>query len=148
MNADYLYLFLPNILGGLFGSICPMTQVARPKTNSQPPGWVFGVVWPILYLLLGWNWMKTKDNNLLNGLQIALTVVLNLWVYSAGCKNDYKMGALVFIPIVAVSFAVWILSSLQSIGNPQLWYLPLLLTPYLAWILFAHQLNVHIVEKQ
>jgi tryptophan-rich sensory protein len=118
-----------------------------PRTKTQPPGWVFGVVWPVLYLLIGWNWSITRENNILNWLHILLLIVLNLWVYLAGCRDDYKMGALLFIIIVALSFATWMMSSLHSLKYKNTWFVPLLLVPYLAWILFAHQLNVHIVEN-
>lgn len=148
MNTNYLYLLLPNIIGLAFGRLCPMDKQIVPRTKSQPPGWVFGVVWPILYLLIGWNWMLTRKNNVLNWLHVLLLLSLNWWVYMAGCQNNYKGGALIFIIIVAVSLAVWIMSSLQSVGNRNMWFVPLLLVPYIAWILFAHQLNVHIVEKQ
>lgn len=147
MNTNTIYLLLPNILGFIFGRMCPMNAPLY-KTKSQPPGWVFGVVWPILFLLIGWNWMLTKDNQMLNILHILMIMALNMWVYTVGCHNNYKSGSFIFISIIALSLAVWMLSSLESIGDKNKWYIPLLLIPYLSWILFAHQLNVHIVEKQ
>ena len=138
----YLHLFAPAIIGWLFGNICPMTDnTNRVKTNSQPPGWVFGVVWPILYLLIGWNWMKTKSNPTLNILHILLVIALNGWVYKAGCQTDYRTGAWIFIPIIGLTLAIWMKSAI--VFNNGWWTM----IPLLSWLLFAHQLNVHIVEK-
>ena len=131
----YVYLLAPNAISFVMSKICPMTN--GPKTNSQPPGWVFGVVWPILYLFLGWNWMKTR-----NPLHILLIALLNYWVYKAGCQSDYRTGAWIFVPIIALSLAIWMKSS-QMYSNG--WWV---MTPLIAWLLFAHQLNVHIVENE
>ena len=141
-----IHILLPNIIGGAFGALCPMTG-SGPRTNSQPPGWVFGVVWPILYLLIGMNWNLTKADKTLYMMHWLLIIALNAWVYIVGCKDDYKSGALTFLPVVALSFGVWMMSSMKA-DELNVWYLPLLLVPYIAWILFAQQLNVHIVEKQ
>ena len=133
-----VYVYLPLILGMIMGRICPMGH-GGPRSRSQPPGWVFAVVWPVLYLLIGMNWNRTKSDSTLNLLHWLLIAALNYWLFVVGCGKNWKQGAWVFLPIVGVSLATWILSA--SKGSP------LLLVPYLAWILFAQQLNVHIVEK-
>ena len=136
---SYLHLFAPLAVGSIFGSFCPMKT--GPKTKSQPPGWVFGVVWPILYLLIGWNWMKTKNDPTLNIMHLLLLIALNGWVYKAGCQLDYRTGAWIFIPIIALTLAIWMKSAgMHSAG----WWT---MVPLLSWLLFAHQLNVHIVER-
>lgn len=136
-----IHIFIPLVVGMIMGRICPMNSTGSgiPRTNSQPPGWVFGIVWPILYILIGLNWNSTKNDRVLNLLHWALVIGLNVWLYVVGCNRNWKQGVWTFIPIVGVSFATWILSSQH--GSP------LLLVPFLAWILFAQQLNVHIVEK-
>jgi tryptophan-rich sensory protein len=140
MKTTNVYLFAPLILGWLFGSICPVR--GGPRTKSQPPGWVFGIVWPVLFLLIGFNWKKTADDKILSVLHLLLVTGLNLWVFQAGCKNNYRTGVLLFVPIIALTLAIWMKSSkLYSSG----WWV---MTPLLGWLLFAHQLNVHIVEKQ
>ncbi len=114
----------------------------RPKTNSQPPGYVFGIVWPVLYFILGYTWMITRRNKTMNILHLLLVVLLNTWVYYAGCNNNYKVGGWLFVPIIAMALAIMV--KLGKYGNN----LPLLFAPFVAWLLFAHQLNVHIVEKR
>ena len=133
-----VHIFIPLVVGMTMGRICPMDPKG-PKTNSQPPGWIFAVVWPILYILIGLNWNATKGNQTLNGLHWLLIIGLNFWLYVVGCNRNWKQGVWTFLPIVGVSLATWILSAQQ--GSP------LLLIPFIAWILFAQQLNVHIVEK-
>ena len=101
IKMSYLHLFAPLAIGSVLGSFCPMKT--GPKTKSQPPGWVFAVVWPILYLLIGWNWMKTKNDPTLNMLHLLLVLGLNGWVYKAGCQLDYRTGAWIFVPIIGLT---------------------------------------------
>ena len=62
MNMKYnrkklAFLLLPLLTGGLAGwitkdSIAQFAQIRKPVLS--PPGWVFPVVWTLLYLLMGW----------------------------------------------------------------------------------------------
>lgn len=138
---SYIRLFAPMAIGWFLGNLCPMKTNNNFKTKSQPPRWVFGVVWPVLYFLIGYNWMKTKNDSFMNILHLLLVLGLNAWVYKAGCKLDYRSGALIFVPIIALTLAIWMKSSkMYSSG----WWV---MVPLLSWLLFAHQLNVHIVEN-
>jgi len=54
------------------------------KPEAQPPGWAFGVVWPILYLLIGiaFSMILNARGARLRGIAIALFLVqlgLNLY---------------------------------------------------------------------
>ena len=140
LKSIFTILF-PNIIGLTMGALCPMGGGNRIRTKSQPPGWVFGIVWPILYGMLGYSLLRNNKGN--KGIQLsmhlALIFLLNYWVYIAGCKLDYKTGGWIFVPIIGLTIAI-IVTGRTNFDK-------LLLVPLLSWLLFAHQLNVHLVEK-
>ena len=52
-QTDVIIFLIPLITGYFMSAICPMKKgEAGSNVPARPPGWVFGVVWPILYLLL------------------------------------------------------------------------------------------------
>ena len=53
---NYVYLFIPIISVYVSGMYYPVDDKSGKKVWFRPPGWVFGVVWPILLSLLGYSW--------------------------------------------------------------------------------------------
>lgn len=141
MNLDNLLIGLPWALGLLTSSIWPGPRpMTRFPSPIQPPGWVFGLVWPILYLVLGWAWLVTRQH----ALMAAIMVGLNGWLISYHYDPQSPRN-------------VWILTASQILG----WFLLFLLTkqssspsPYLVlglisyniWLSFATQLNIYQVN--
>lgn len=143
INRNMLYILLPGIIGSVFGRLCPMNSGKLPINKSQPPGWVFGIVWPLLYLLVGYNWYLTLSNVPLYWMHWLLIVSLNVWLYLVGCNNKWREGSWLFVAIIAVALSVWILSSQIA----TTWYQMVLIVPLISWLLFAHKLNILVVEK-
>jgi len=115
------------------------------KPFLNPPNWIFGPVWTVLYLLMGlsaglvWSkgfhhkWVKTALYHF--GFQLILN---GLWsIVFFGFKNPL-FGLLVVL-------ALWILILLTikwfRVVSKQAAYL---LYPYLAWVSFATYLNFSI----
>ena len=73
---NYLYLLLPMFSVYFVGLLYPIDKEARKEIAFRPPSWVFGVVWPVLLLLLGYSW--TLRPNLSNSYLI-LTLLLASW---------------------------------------------------------------------
>lgn len=108
------------------------------KPSLQPPGWVFAVVWPVLYLLLGVSgallWRRggrrLSGNDRFVG-WLALVAGLALWwptfaIYACA-------PALAFASLAALAAGAWWLAwSLRRV-KWQLW----LLGPLCAWLAFA-----------
>lgn len=44
---------LIGVLSNLFSGNTGQTYTMLVKPTLSPPGWIFGVIWPILYLLMG-----------------------------------------------------------------------------------------------
>ena len=107
------------------------------KSNLNPPGYVFGIVWPILYLLMGitawrtfytikklfyeqlffnaiWSWLFFSFHlPLISLIDIWLLIFINIKILFMVLKED-KLAAFLY-------------------------------TPYIVWLLFASYLNLFIV---
>ena len=53
---NYLYLLLPMLSVYLVGVFYPIGKEAGKDIPFRPLSWVFGVVWPVLLLLIGYSW--------------------------------------------------------------------------------------------
>ena len=52
-TMSYILLTAPIILGIGSGYFVSRKKIPKVKSYLNPPSWLFGIVWPILYLLLG-----------------------------------------------------------------------------------------------
>ena len=114
------------------------TLLDRPAW--APPGWVFPVVWPVLYLLMATAaWMVGRVDGPGRGAALALFVVqlaanaLWTWLFFA-----WRRGAWAFAEVLA-------LLALVALTTVAFWRVrPVagaLLLPYLAWVTFASALT-------
>ncbi len=141
-------LLIPQ-LAGLLGSIANFTsldswylEINKPSFN--PPSWVFGPVWTILFILMGVAlYLVWQERGLLNkkainralwifGEQLFLNV---LWSYSFFFFRS-PLAGLVNI-IFLLGLIVWNIVVFYKIKN----WAGLLLLPYLLWVSFASVLN-------
>ncbi len=132
---------LAGILGSLFTiSSIPTWYASLQKPPLNPPGWMFGPVWTILYLLMGVSlWLiwgsnaKEKKKALwLFFVQLALNAIwtpIFFGVQSIG-------GALTIIVLLWAAIILTILT-FTKISKPAAW----LLAPYILWVSFAVYLN-------
>lgn len=102
------------------------------KSDLNPPGYVFGIVWPILYILMmvsafisyekvfivfniqlvlnaAWSWLFFKfQMPLVSLLDIYLLIALNIFILTLMFKES-KLAFLLFIPyVVWISFASYL----------------------------------------
>ena len=143
-----LSLAIPQLIG-LLGSIFTIQSVNNwyttlAKPVFQPPSWLFGPVWTILFILIGLSlyfyWQeKSKVNKSIGYIIFAIQMFFNLlWsVLFFDLRNP--LFALIEI------FILWILILI----NILLFYnvskkSAYLLIPYLFWVSFASILNLAI----
>jgi tryptophan-rich sensory protein len=131
--GDLFLLFAPIILGLGSGYLVSRKQIPKVKSKFNPPDWLFAVVWPILYLLLGYSSYlisKSKINFylVLYGIQLLLTIAW--WPYFIYYPN--KLMATVSIILLAI-YAL-ILAILFFPINKLAAYC---LIPYICWLSFA-----------
>lgn len=139
-----LCLAIPLAVGGLgallSGGMSDYGVMVKPPLS--PPGWVFPVVWSILYLLMGYASYRVLESDApkedirkaltLYGLQLAANFLWPLLFFGAGW----------FLLSFFWLIALWVLIFLtirafsridETAGN--------LLIPYILWVTFAAYLN-------
>ena len=135
--------FLPGLIGLIFSpsGASDLWYNALNKPFLTPDGWVFAVVWPILYFLLGvalyliivdkTRYSKTKSYGL-----FAVHMALNaLWTYFFFGLNLIGGGLIVLVLLIA--FTIWMMRAFSQISRAAYY----LVWPYLIWLLFALYLN-------
>lgn len=114
------------------------------KTPWNPPGWVFGPVWTILYMMIaisGWLIYKAEPSHqrsialVFYGGQLALNFIWSFFFFSL------MSPILGLIDIILLSLLI-ILTIINAWPVRQL--AAILLIPYLIWVLYATTLNAGI----
>ena len=135
----FIYVIIALIIGGLASSntaddVWYQTLIKSPL---NPPGYVFGIVWPILYLLMSISAFRTFDATKNLFLTQLLFNALWSWLFFA-----FQM------PLVAL-LNIWLLIYLNIKINLKMFYIDklsgLLFIPYVLWLFFASYLNLFIV---
>lgn len=110
-------------------------ELVRP--SWAPPGWLFGPVWSVLYLLMGVSaWLVWRARGFTGArgalaLFVAQLAVNALWTW---IFFVWRLGALAFAEIVFL----WILIVANLVMFSRVSRAAgLLLVPYLAWVSFA-----------
>jgi tryptophan-rich sensory protein len=134
---------------GAIGSIftyqsIPTWYASLTKPFWNPPSWIFGPVWTMLYVLMGiasyFIWIKEKSQNRKIGLILyIIQLILNaLWsILFFGLKNP----GLAFAEIIILWFFIFINTIYFYKIDKKASYL---LIPYLLWVTFAAVLNYNI----
>jgi benzodiazapine receptor len=141
-----LILFLILVVGG--GWLIGMETApgewydSLNKPAFNPPGWLFGPVWSILYILIaiaGWRtWMRRNTHGAMTiwWVQLALNFLWSPLFFSL----QSPVAALVVIIALLLSIILF-MRTVWDEDRISAW----LFAPYLAWVAFATLLNASIV---
>jgi len=134
---DYVKLLSPMVVSYLVSSQCPTSKNAGIDVVGRPPGYVFGIVWFILYILMGYTWFNYTGgyDNLVNIGFIVLIILLNSWVIIYNCFDKNKNSLYSILLSILVSIILIMVLYDDSITNS------LLLVPLIVWLFFALMLN-------
>ena len=114
------------------------------KPSFNPPDWVFGPVWTILYIMMGtsiWMVWKSEDNKIrslavkLFWLQLFFNV---FWTYLFFGIQKIGLGLIeiIFLSVLIILNINYFLKINKIAGY--------LLIPYLLWVLYASLLNYNL----
>lgn len=132
-------VFLALVLGGLVSSntSTDVWYQSLNKSDLNPPGFVFGIVWPILYILMSISAYRTFTET---GRMFFIQLVFNTawsWMFFA-----FHMPFLALLNIwmliywnTSLAFKMIKIDKLSAI----------LYSPYVIWLIFASYLNLFIV---
>ena len=133
------------LIGGLFTARSVKTwYLTLNKPSFNPPGWIFGPVWTLLYLMMGVSlyliWKQAGEQNIRFAvivfiLQLALNTLWSILFF--GMHNP----ALAFAEIILLWIAILACIILFYPLSERASYL---LLPYLLWVSFASVLNYSI----
>jgi len=124
---NYLYLLLPMFSVYLVGVFYPIGKEAGKDIPFRPPSWVFGLVWPILLILIGYSWTLRPG---LTNYYLILTILIATWsIFYANNRT------LAFFNILA-TIGITIYLILHKFKKKSSY----LLIPLLAWLSFASYL--------
>lgn len=141
-----LFVFILMCQGaGLVGSIFTFDSIntwysTLQKPFFNPPNYIFGPVWTLLYTMMGISlflvWGKKKANLRWFWAQLALNTLWSIVFF--GLKNP--SAALVVVVFLWISIFKTIISFKKVNKNASY-----LLYPYLTWVTFASILNLAIM---
>ena len=147
MNARLsLILFLGLVVGGglLIGAIVTPGEwyagLAKPAFN--PPGWVFGPAWTLLYILIavaGWRiWQRDRGGPAMKlwWAQLALNFAWTPVFFGA---QQIALALVVILLLLATIIAF--IAAARRTDRTAAW----LFAPYAAWVAFATLLNAAIL---
>ena len=135
----FFFVFLALVLGGLSSSNTANDTwyINLAKSSLNPPGYVFGIVWPILYFLMSISAYRTfVDTKNLFLIQLFFNAIWS-WLFFA-----YQL------PLIAL-LNIWLLIFLNIKLNMRMYRLDrfsgIIYVPYVIWLIFASYLNLFIV---
>ena len=138
---DLLYILLPSIIGYSTSFFCKMDKNAGDIVKFRPPSFVFGIVWPILFILIGISWYVAMHNCINTKLcflsYILFILSLGLWIFIYSCKKSIKDSA--FVLILSLAFGFMAFGQGNDVSR-------VLIGPLIAWLIFAMMMNVAEVQ--
>ncbi len=138
---------LPGVVGSQFEPGAWYGSIEKASLN--PPSWIFPVVWPVLYLMMGislWRYLETAvpSGGRVAGLtSFGVQLVLNgLWSY---LFFGLHQPGLALVEIVALWLTIaTVIYVFSRQARTSAW----LLVPYLLWVSFATYLNFEVWRLQ
>lgn len=140
-------LIIPLAVGGVsailtMGSMDTFKSLEKPPLS--PPGWIFPVVWTILFLLMGFasylvslspKTVEKRRALFIYGLQLIVNFFWSILFFNL----ENYLGAFIWIILLLVLILVtaYDFSKISKLAGR-------LLIPYILWVLFAGYLNLFI----
>lgn len=139
---NFVKILLPNFLARFVSIFANMDRIwynSLRKSPLTPPGYIFGLVWPILYLSLGYVLANLQIDNPAS-IFLYLNLFLNLsWIYVYNSLRSLQGGFLIIILMILTLVGFFY-------SNPQV-NLSYILFPYFLWLVFACYLAYYIYKN-
>ena len=147
------FVATPVLAGGTVGALTTSGRARAEYASTRkpawsPPGWVFGVVWPVLYAMMGiaaWRvWRRPERTGgiqrraalQLYALQLAVNLAWSFVYFGLGARGA-ALGVLLALDALVVAT-----TAAFARVDPQA---ALLMAPYVAWLAVATALNASVV---
>lgn len=126
------------MLSGLLSGDIRAIYQAYNTPPFSPPGWVFGVVWPVLYALMGvaayflYRDAETRDIRRGALIPYAAQLIINFAWSIVFFRLQFPWGGAILC-LALIAALVWTMMRFARINRASM----LLMIPYLLWITFA-----------
>ena len=107
------------------------------KSPLNPPSYVFGIVWPILYVIMAFVSFRVAD-------KIALIFIIQL-IFNAAWSWLFFYFHFPEVALIDIAILIYLNQRILLIINKESRILFYLYLPYLIWLSFAAFLNASIV---
>ena len=114
---------------------CGGLRASAAKVPGRPPGWVFSVVWPMLYVTTGIAWASANAS--VDVAFVALVVLLCAWLPVYSCAKKKGVAAAVLAASTATAIGLCTVLFTTVGWRKGAWLVPLCL-----WLGFATYLNI------
>ena len=131
INYKYFYLIIPFFSVYIINFYFPVSNNTGKELWFRPPAYIFGIVWPILLLLIGYSWFLQPK---LTPYYTFLTFLLSIWSVLFTYNKYYA-----FVNIV-ITILVTLYLIINSLTKPSLYLIPLIV-----WLSYASILNYYII---
>ena len=133
---NIFYLIFPAILCYYAQSKCKVSKSAGDTVAFRPPSSAFGIIWPILFVLLGLSWMVAMSTSTFPKvaflLYFGLAMMLSLWIVCYGCIQDKKNA--IYILGISLAFALGCFACGNELSKTMI-------APLIAWSIYAIMMN-------
>ncbi len=138
-KSVFIFIGLSLVVGSLASSNASsdLWYQSLIKSNLNPPGYIFGIVWPILYFLMSISAYRTfKSTKNLFFVQLFLNTIWS-WLFFS-----FQMPLISLLDIYILIF-LNIIIFIKMFKEDM--FSGLIYLPYLIWLMFASYLNIFIV---
>lgn len=143
-NIKYILIFIPLILGSLIAGFSSFENDKEYnkliKSKVMPPNYVFSIVWPLLYLLIGISYYYgINTNNYYNFIIPIISLIINYSYTPIFLKLDNLILSFIIV-LLTLIFAILTFIQFYSYNKISSY----LLIPYILWLTFASYLSYDI----
>ncbi len=140
-----LALFIALVFGG--GSLIGVNNIpgqwyaSLAKPSFNPPNWIFGPVWSILYVMIavaGWRLWQNHRSSMSMKIWWAALAANFIWTPAFFGIQNIALALAIIITLVILIFAF--IAKTWNLDRVSAW----LFVPYAAWVSFATALNASI----
>lgn len=139
--------FLPGILGVMVAPVSGGENIwynSLQASSLTPDGWVFSVVWTVLYFLIGLAlfFIMTANNNRSRYdkasayILFTINIIFNtLWSFAFFGAHMPEVALIILMALIVT--AIFMARAFYRISKSAFW----LTVPYIIWLMFAFYLN-------
>ncbi|MFY9382178.1 MAG: TspO/MBR family protein [Eubacteriales bacterium] len=130
------------VLGNILSGNASGVYASFDKPPLSPPGWLFGVIWPILYLLMAISvYIIYETTSSPDGEKVTNLYWLQLFVNFLWPVVFFRFGWYWVAVVVIILLDILVIITMKYFYDIKK-TAAYLLIPYLVWILFATYLNI------